>query len=397
MQEAEKANSLTKVVSSLYIHVPFCQRKCHYCDFYSISSADYETYRSWHETVVLELQRLASEAEAAGVEIQPLKTIYYGGGTPSLVPVKFLAEELDFCRNLFGIAPDAEITLEANPEQISSEKAAVAFLEAGFNRLSVGLQSATDSLLELMGRHHSREDAFQAINFAHKAGFNNISADLMTGLPDATLSDIDDALDFISTLPLTHVSCYALDVPDGTVFAKMLARDTARFPDDASERQMFHRIRDVLIGRGFQHYEISNFALDSFQSQHNLVYWRAEPYLAAGPAASSYLAGIRRNNPASLAIWKESVATEGPYSEANICEIVSEEEAAKETVLLGLRLLEGVKAKEFQERHGKDYRLLFASEIAELSRKGLLFFDGETVRLTREGEDFCNVVFREFV
>ena len=148
---------------------------------------------------------------------------------------------------------------------------------------------------------------------------------------------------------------------------------------------------------GFKHYEISNFALESFQSRHNTVYWRAEPYLAAGPAASSYLAGIRRSNPDSLPEWSKTVLEQGPFSAENITEIITEDEARRESILLGLRLLAGVNAGDFQQRHAIDYRHLFAAQIEKLSQAGLLDFDGETLRLTREGEDFCNIVFREFV
>lgn len=397
MPQQVTPNSLSGTVSSLYIHVPFCQSKCYYCDFYSISTADSELFRLWHETIKMELQRLKDEAEVNGVSILPLKTIYYGGGTPSLLAFEFLSEELELCRDLFCIAQDAEITLEANPEQITSERIAADWLSIGFNRLSIGLQSASNHLLHVMGRRHSREDARQAVTLAYKAGFRNISLDLITGLPDSGMSDIEDTLAFINTLPLTHISTYALDVPRNSRFEKMLAADCERFPDDLTERKMFHRIREVLINRGFEHYEISNFALDSFQSRHNTVYWRAQPYLAAGPAASSYLAGIRRSNPASLMQWKKSVEGDGPFSKANITEIISEEEAMRESMLLGLRLLSGVNAKEFQQRHGRDYRLLFVSQIEELRKKALLDFDGETLRLTPEGENFCNIVFREFV
>ena len=397
MSQQEIPNLLTGTVSSLYIHVPFCQSKCHYCDFYSLAGADSQLVQVWHETIKVELQRLSREAESNGVSILPLETIYYGGGTPSLLPFEFLAEELELCRELFGIAETAEITLEANPEQIKTEETAAEWLTIGFNRLSIGLQSASDHLLRIMGRRHNKEDAFRAVCFAHEAGFRNISADLISGLPDAQMSDIEETLAFIDNLPLTHLSCYALDVPHDSYFAKMLAADCSRFPDDRLEREMFHHIREVLIDRGFNHYEISNFALDSFQSRHNTVYWRAEPYLAAGPSASSYLAGIRRSNPASLMEWKKTVLEDGPFSADTVTEIISEEEAARESILLGLRLLSGVKAKDFQQRHSRDYRQLFAGQIKKLSQAGLLNFDGDTLRLTHEGEDFCNIVFREFV
>ncbi len=397
MPENPKPNSLTGVVSSLYIHVPFCQSKCHYCDFYSIDGADDELFRLWHETIKTEIKRLAWEADVAGVRICPLKTVYYGGGTPSLVPIEFLSEELDLCRKLFGINQNAEITLEANPEQIYSAEIAADWLSAGFNRLSIGLQSASDHLLSLMGRRHTREDALRAVMNASAAGFSNISLDLISGLPDAEMEDIEDTLSFIADLPLTHLSVYALDIPFGSVFAKMQAQENQRFPDDLKERKMFHRIKQAVTARGFKHYEISNFALDSFQSQHNLVYWRAEPYLAAGPAASSYLAGIRRSNPASLQKWQQSVTDSGPFSENTITEIITEDEALCETMLLGLRLLEGVHYSDVMQRHGKDFRVIFAAQIEDLTSKNLLDFDGETLRLTQKGEDYCNIVFREFV
>lgn len=385
-----------RAVTSLYLHVPFCRGRCAYCDFYSLPLSG-EAVAFWHETVKLELKRLAEEAKDRGVTTAPLETLYMGGGTPSLLSEAMLAETLEYCGDLFGFARDAEITLEANPDDLGEPSAPRAWRALGITRLSLGVQSASDRVLRLAGRRHSRADAARALRHATAAGFEHLSCDVITGLPDSTVPEVEETLAFLFAFPIDHLSSYALEVPAHTPFDRLWHQKPARFPDDETERAMNDLVRETALAHEFSHYEISNYARPGGRSRHNTVYWRALPYFGVGPAAGSYLAGVRRTNPADLAAWGARIRREGPYGSSAIDEIVDEAAARRETMLLGLRLTDGVTHACFRRRHGLDFDDVFAEPIADLTRLGLLVTDERGCRLTHKGYDFANVVFRAFV
>lgn len=400
--EAEVTYAARQKVTSLYIHVPFCDAKCHYCDFYSLASVASETVMAWFQGVRLELDRLAGEAGRHGLELAPLETVYFGGGTPSSIPAGLIADLIGQCRSLFGLAPDCQITLEANPECMDGPDKAEAlgiWRQAGVNRLSLGLQTSIDPLLRNLGRRHSAQAAAYAVQAAWEAGFLHLALDLMTGLPGQTMDHIAQSLDFIQGLPIDHLSAYALTLAEETPFYALKKRQPQLFPDDDLERDMTDMIREVLISRGFEHYEISNFARPGAQSRHNRVYWLADSYLAAGPAAASYMAGIRRSNPPSLAAWLDQVKDpdQGPFGQLTIEEHVDEESARQETMILGLRLLEGVSRQRFIDRHGLDFDLLFGDILSDLEAGGQIIRDELGVRLSPLGLDFADAVARAFL
>ncbi len=389
-----------KTVCSLYVHVPFCLSRCAYCDFYSVVQLDRALVTDWYEGVLLELQRIADEAAVHGVEIAPLETLYFGGGTPTVVPPSMVANIIREARSLFQLAPECEITVEANPESLLRPTPIAKTLRvAGVTRISLGAQSATDTSLRLAGRLHTADDTVNAVLSAHEAGFDAISCDFITGLPDESIKDIDEVLNMVNTLPLNHVSIYALSVVSGTRFGELFRRYPERFPDDEIERRMTHHLVAGLESAGFLHYEISNFAHPGAESRHNTVYWEADPYLAAGPSASSYMGGIRRTNPLSIDKWLRHLYTEegGPFGAATIDEIVDEDAARVETVILGLRLLRGVSRSVFQERHGVPLDTLYFQTIESLIAKGLIDDDSEYIRLTSRGFDFADEVARAFL
>ncbi len=387
-----------QAVTSLYIHVPFCGGRCSYCDFYSLVPEGEGEIESWRHGLELELTRIAREAPAQGVRLAPLETIYWGGGTPSLLPPALIASLLDLVRSLFGTAPSCDITLEANPESCGEEAFQV-WREAGVNRISLGLQSASDRLLRILGRRHTAEEASLALTAAHKAGFQQLAVDLMTGLPGQDLADVADTLDFIEGLPVNHVSAYALTLSEGTALRDLWKKSPDLFPDDGLEREMTALVKDRLQTLAFEHYEISNFAREGARSRHNMVYWRADPYLAAGPAAASYMAGIRRCNPHSLDAWLRLMEDprEGPLGQATVEERVDEEAARLETMILGLRLLAGVGRQDFLTRHGVDFDRLFGDSLDRLVARGLIERDRAGVRLTQTGLDFADGVARELL
>ncbi len=396
-------------VTSLYFHVPFCHGTCGYCDFFSVPCPDVELVSAWHEGVLSELGRIEGEASSHHVPLGPLETIYWGGGTPSYLDPDIISSILGRARSLFGFAPACDITLEANPESIvpaspagsgnASGEAVLRWREAGVNRVSFGVQSATDALLRIAGRRHSAAQAVQAVCLAHEGGIRDISVDLMTGLPTQTMEDIEKALELVKQLPINHVSTYALSIAKGTPFYTRWRANPEQFPGDEAERQMNSRLTDGLRDLSFDHYEISNFARGGAVSEHNLVYWHADPYIAAGPAAASYTAGVRRCNPASIGSWLANVRdpAQGPFGEAIIEETVDEPSARVETMILGLRLMEGVSRERFCRRHGVDYDAIFGGELARLEGAGLIERHPDRVRLSGKGLDFADVAAREFL
>ena len=232
-------------VTSLYIHVPFCGSKCSYCDFYSIPDPDEDLLVFWHDHLILELERLAGEADRQGVLLAPLRTVYFGGGTPSLLPVQLLLSIVERIGELFSFSSSCDITLEANPESYSSREKAHTLkllVAAGINRVSFGLQTSSDPLLASIGRRHTAKDLEFAISAAARAGVDHLAVDLMTGLPDQRLQDLHETLNFIVKLPVDHVSAYALTLADQTPMDLLYRKCPARFPDDELERQMTHQV-----------------------------------------------------------------------------------------------------------------------------------------------------------
>ena len=395
-------------VRSLYIHVPFCQSKCHYCDFYSVIITDRDL-ELWHQGVKKELKLIAHASKQGAYSSGKLKTIYYGGGTPSLVPPTLIGEQLELINSLFGIESDAEITLEANPGFSSMGS----FRDLGINRLSFGLQTASKDLLKTLGRGTNVVAFVTDVLNAHKLGFSRISADIMIGLPGQSLSDVENTLDLLLDLPIGHISFYSLTLAKDTLFGERYSGEGyILLPSDELEREMYDLVlRKLTAGKVFP-YEISNAARRGEESKHNLVYWQADSYLGIGPAAHSYLGGIRRGNPSSLRklsnrvehlfdTYQDTVSKTGSREEAyfpgTVEEIIDENSARQETVLLGLRLLAGVQYDNFEYRHGVRLYDAFSRQIDKLISKNLLVRDDESIRLSRTGLDFANEVFREFV
>lgn len=407
--KSEVTYAARQCVTSLYIHVPFCHGTCAYCDFFSVPDATKELVDSWYEGVFLELARISEESQRHRVEIRPLETVYFGGGTPSYLKPEIMADIIGRARALFHFSSHCDITLEANPESIVNECSSKyesiqteiprLWREAGINRVSFGLQSATDSLLKLAGRRHTVDQATQAVELADDAGIRDISIDLMTGLPTQSLDDIDKALELVRRLPINHVSSYALSLSKGTPFYDRWREAPDDFPDDDLERLMNTRLIEGLHSKGLRHYEISNFACSGAESKHNLVYWHADPYLAVGPAAASYMGGVRRCNPASFDQWLSNVRDHrnGPFGEATVEEIVDEQSARIETMILGLRLMEGVSHERFYQRHQVDYNDIFAKQLARLERERLIERLEDRICLSSKGLDFADVVAREFL
>jgi len=370
----------------LYIHVPFCRARCSYCDFNSYAGLE-DLFDDYTAALVQEMQ----QAGPARV-----RTIYIGGGTPTVLPLLHLAQILDASRRAFAVDRDAEVSLEANPGAVDA--AALAALRAlGINRLSLGVQSLDDAGLRLLGRIHTAAEAIQACQAARQAGFANLNLDLIYGLPGQTSAAWQATLERALALQPDHLSLYALGVEEGTPLAAAIAQGDLPAPDPDLAAEMYEWAEDRLSVAGYLHYEISNWARGpGCRCRHNVTYWRNEPYLGVGAGAHSWLGGRRWANVAHPAEYRARLLGGG-------CPVAAEEEIdpaleVGETMMMGLRLLdEGVPFERFRERFGEDLRQRFAEELEELEELGLIILDGERVKLSRRGHLLGNQVFLRFL
>lgn len=325
----------------LYLHIPFCLSKCCYCDFCSFAGATHERMTDYVRALCDRLEARAQDCVAYAVD-----TVYVGGGTPTLLPIEGMAAIMDALRTRYALTADCEITCECNPAT-----ADLSYLSAlrrmGINRLSIGLQSVHDEELRMLGRAHTFADFLDTYRHARQAGFDNISADLMYGLPDQSLARFRVSLDTLCALDPEHVSAYGLKIEEGTPFDRM--RDSLRLPDEDEEFAMYTLLTERLASHGYHKYEISNFAKDGKHSRHNLRYWRGEEYLGLGPAAHSDFGGVRFGNSRDLKGFLRG--------EDILCEShrPTPHERDEEYVMLRLRTTEGISLAEFETRMGEAF------------------------------------------
>ena len=393
---------LTDEPISLYVHIPFCETKCPYCDF--------NTYAAIEPLMPSYVAALQSEIALWGrlLHSPQVHTVFFGGGTPSYLPATDIRHTMDTVRSAFDLAADAEITLEANPGDFSDAKLA-AYLDCGINRLSIGVQSFDDGLLRTLGRRHSAEDANQAYRQAFDAGFDNISIDLMYGLPHQTIEHWQHTLQQALELSPPHISMYCLTLEGGTPMERWVEQGTMPEPDADLAADMYLMAQDEMRSAAYRHYEISNWALNGRRSEHNLTYWRNKPYLGVGPGAHSYLNGYRFN---AIKPPREYISrmqeTTAVNSEAPIdlligsVPIVDEIEKIDktlemaETMMMGLRLDEGISIAAFNRRFGASPHSVYADTLNELQRLELLHTQDGALRLTPRGRMLGNEVFSRF-
>ena len=357
---------------SLYIHIPFCVRKCAYCDFTSFPDKT-DRIEDYLNRIEREMDEAASRFADLAVD-----TLFIGGGTPSLLGGGDMARLMDAAAKRFSIAPDAEITSEANPGTLDPEKMR-AYRSAGINRLSIGVQAFDDRLLKALGRIHTRGEAIRAVLMAQDAGFDNLSVDLMYALPFQTLEDWQDTLKTAVGLPIRHISCYSLIVEDGTPMKALVDAKKAVLPDEETAVCMQHAAAAFLKDYGFERYEISNYAQRGYESRHNMVYWTRGDYLGLGCAAHSLMNGARFANTASLEDYLAGKAGEPP-------EALTERDVYEERVMLGLRTKYGVPAEILPKR-----------ALERLARGGLMAVENGRARVTQAGSDVLNAVILELI
>lgn len=373
--------------TSLYVHIPFCASRCFYCDF--------TTYVTKSDVVDRYVDSLARELEMlAGQHRSALKTIFFGGGTPTLLTPKQLEVVLSSLSKSFKFESSLEFTFEANPGTVTADKLNV-LQDFGVNRLSFGAQTFNSRLLMAIGRSHDTDAVIDSVMLAHSRGFRRINVDLMFGLPEQTIEDVDKSIEELLKLPVEHVSAYWLKVEPGTPFAKWQEQGILPLPGEDDEADMYDVVCERLESAGFVHYEVSNFAKPGAEALHNLVYWKNEPYLAAGVGAHGYVFGERYDNVKGLVPYTEAIS-QGRFP-INDRQSVSKEEACEDTMMLGLRLKHGVSRTEFRARHGVDMYAVFQNSIDQLTAKGLLEFHGDNLRLTASAWPIANYVFEQFV
>lgn len=386
---------------SLYLHIPFCRKRCAYCDFNTYAGQE-DLIPAYSEALCREMAQIHESAP----ERLTLHTIFFGGGTPSLLPQPVWEQLFTHIHRYFNVLPDAEISLEANPGTVSPASLR-GLRQVGFNRISLGMQSAHPDELRLLGRIHNPLDVIHAVEWARTAGFENLSLDLMFGLPDQTLDRWRANLEFALRLNPEHLSCYNLTIEDDTPFKRWCSRGLFNEPEPDLSADMYELTMDRLSSSGYTQYEISNWAKGlTHACRHNLQYWYNLPYLGVGAGASGYAAGMRIVNVPRIQTYIERTTHPAhlPFPQTSAAlEVTPIDRRAEmqETLMVGLRLTEtGVSAAGFQSRFGEPLQKVFGSQISKLIGQGLLEVvpqDPDRLRLTRRGRLLGNRVFIEFV
>ena len=379
----------------IYVHIPFCVRKCAYCDFLSFPASG-QAQQSYFHALRREIASFEPKGEYEAV------CVYFGGGTPSLPEPEQITGILDVIRGAFDIREGAEITLECNPGTLDRNRLEQ-YRRAGFNRLSIGLQSADNTMLKELGRIHTFEKFREEYLEARDMGFDNISTDLMYGLPMQTLSSWQDTLEKITQLSPEHVSAYSLIIEEGTPFWDRYHEDMQErqrggrplfLPDEETESQMLEMLKSCLADIGMHRYEISSYAKPGYESRHNTGYWLRREYAGFGLGASGQIGKFRYRNTASLADYLQSAGTEGCVEEKTA---LSREDEISETMILGLRMVRGTDLQRFEERFHVRAEDLFGEQIRRFVSAGLLDIKDHHLRLTDRGFDVSNLVMCEFM
>lgn len=370
---------------SLYIHIPFCVQKCHYCDFVSFAQKE-DRFESYFTALHKEIE-IRSEAIS-----KPIDTIYIGGGTPSCVPVHYISELLKCIRSYYVLKDDCEISMEMNPGTVEQASCDV-YYSLGINRISVGVQSANDRLLHSLGRIHNFDDAKKTIEYLKKAGFENINIDIMFGLPDQSLDVWMTTLKEVGRLEPDHISVYSLILEENTpLYLKYQSTD---YLSDKLDREMYHSAVKYLMDSGYEQYEISNFAKEGKICRHNYYCWKMEDYLGIGINAHSYIEGVRYKNDEDLDSYIDTI-TQGK-SAVVLSRDLDEKEKMGDYIFLGLRTTEGINLTDFKENFNTDLMLIYHNQICELIEQNLLKLKTGSLSLTEKGMDYANYVMREFV
>lgn len=373
----------------IYIHIPFCKQKCFYCDFCSFANKN-EMQGKYVETVINEIKNITHK------EKYTVTTIYLGGGTPSILNPNYIKNILQEIKSSFEILDDAEITIEINPGTVNEEKLKK-YKEYGINRLSIGLQSANDKILKKIGRIHDYKQFEETFFYARKCGFKNINVDLMIGLPTQTIEDVKQTLEKIIQKNPEHISVYSLIIEEGTIIEKLINENKLQLPDEETERIMYWTVVNELKENGYNQYEISNFSKKTHESKHNTNCWKQKQYIGLGTSAHSYLNKKRYSNTNNIEEYIKNIQENNISKNITIHEEQTEESTMNEYMLLGLRMIQGININEFKHKFKTDPTVKYKEILEKLQKENLIQITKTSIKLTKQGIDFGNIVWEEFI
>lgn len=373
----------------IYIHIPFCKQKCFYCDFCSFANKN-EMQEKYVETVINEIKNITHK------EKYTVTTIYFGGGTPSILNPKYIKNILQEIESSFKILDDAEITIEINPGTVNEEKLKK-YKEYGINRLSIGLQSANDKILKKIGRIHDYKQFEETFFYARKCGFKNINVDLMIGLPTQTIEDVKQTLEKIIQKNPEHISVYSLIIEEGTIIEKLINENKLQLPNEETERIMYWTVVNELKENGYNQYEISNFSKKTYESKHNTNCWKQKQYVGLGTSAHSYLNKKRYSNTNNIEEYIKNIQENNISKNIIIHEEQTEESTMNEYMLLGLRMVQGININEFKQKFKTDPTIKYKKILEKLQKENLIQITKTSIKLTKQGIDFGNIVWEEFI
>ena len=392
----------------LYIHIPFCKKKCNYCDFVSFANSE-EKIEEYINCLICEIKEVAENVkfqfQQKKGDLVNVRSIYIGGVTPSYIDSKYIKQILNTIRNSYDFVMAGlidkqeqfpEITIEINPGTVTEEKLKD-YKYSGVNRISIGMQATQNRLLTQLGRIHSYQEFETTYLLARKIGFNNINIDFMIGLPNQTIEDIKESLQKIKKLNPEHVSVYSLIVEENTILSKQIEEGTLELPEENKEREMYWTVKNFLEENGYNHYEISNFAKPNRESRHNMDCWNQKEYFGFGVAAHSYVDNVRFSNITDLNSYIENYKHNEPEKNFVFHEKENYLDTMKEYLLLGFRKIKGVSKKDFENKFQLPIESIFKLELEELKEKGLILENEDTYYLSDKGIDFANLVFEKFV
>ena len=375
----------------IYIHIPFCVQKCYYCDFVSYTNKDC-IIPKYVQAVKNEILNFIQKNKDIKIS-----TMYIGGGTPSYIASKYIKEIMDLLNEQKILENTKEITIEVNPKTANIEKLEE-YKKMGINRLSIGLQSTENRLLEQIGRIHNYQDFLDTYNMAKKVGFKNINVDLMIGLPNQNLKDVKKSVEELIKLNPQHISVYSLIVEENTPIYKILETGKIKLPDEELERNMYWYVKNKLELNGFKHYEISNFAKEGYESKHNMDCWSQKEYIGFGVAAYSYIDDVRFGNIDNIEKFIENCLN-NKFEENKIIEEIEDNilNKEKEYMLIGLRKIDGISIQEFKNKFGENPIFVFKNELNKLVEEKLIKIDYDKIFLSNKGLDLANIVWEEFI
>lgn len=378
----------------IYIHIPFCKQKCFYCDFASITTSkalkqDGDIYQRYIDALCQEIAMYQEQ-----IPDMVIDTIYFGGGTPSILPPNLIIQVIKKLKERWLFNEDIEITMEVNPGTID-EKQLDELFAGGINRLSFGVQAVQDDLLKNIGRIHSISEAKDVILTAKSIGFKNISVDLMYGLPKQNLAMLKESVAWSISMDIQHISIYGLQIEEDTVFGRLYEQDKLILPDEDDVEKMYDFLTEELVANGYNRYEISNFAKVGYESRHNLSYWQDKNYLGLGAGAHGYVQNKRLENPFDLLVYIDKCNKRIIPAESE--EVVDKKTHVEEFCFLALRMSAGIDKRLFKQKFDIDIEKIYGDKIKYLSDRQLLIDDKNRIYLTKLGMKFGNQVFSEFL